>query len=101
LYATVSGRTFGLADVAVAEDLGGRVALAIDNARLYEEQHHMVNRLRQLRGQLETTERARLLDDERKRIARELHDRVEQTFFSIGLSVSALLADPLAPAADS
>jgi signal transduction histidine kinase len=45
-----------------------------------------------LRGQLEATERVRLLDAERERIAHELHDRVQQTFFSIGLSVSALLA---------
>src|SRR5579884_2505505 len=36
-------------------------------------------------------ERERLLDEERRRIARELHDRVEQTFFSIGLTANAAL----------
>lgn len=101
LYATVSGRTYGSSDLAVAEDLAQRVALAIDNARLYDEQQRVVGRLRHLRGQLEVTERAGLLDEERKRIARELHDRVEQTFFSIGLSVSALLANPMVSLVES
>ncbi|MGI9148255.1 MAG: GAF domain-containing sensor histidine kinase, partial [Chloroflexota bacterium] len=95
LYTTTSGRRYGPSDLAVAKDLAQRMAVAIDNARLYEDQERMVGRLRELRGQLEVTERARLLDDERKRIARELHDRVEQTFFSIGLRVSALLANPM------
>lgn len=61
-------------------------------SRMYEEQQRIVGRLRELRGLLEAAERRKLLDDERERIARELHDRVEQAFFSIGLSVSALLA---------
>jgi signal transduction histidine kinase len=97
LLTTVAARTYDTSDLAVAEDLARRVALAIDNARLFEEQQRIVGRLRQLREQLETTEHARLLEDERKRIARELHDRVEQTFFSIGLSVSALRANPVPP----
>ncbi|MDQ6671359.1 MAG: histidine kinase [Chloroflexota bacterium] len=96
VYTTLSKRKYGSSDLAVAEDLAQRMALAIDNARLYEEQQRIVGRLRELRGQLEVTERARLLDDERKRIARELHDRVEQTFFSIELRVSALVANPRA-----
>jgi len=65
---------------------------AVRTSRLYEEQQRIVSRLRELRGLLEAAERRKLLDAERERIARELHDRVEQTFFSIGLSVSALLA---------
>src|ERR1700694_1386095 len=48
LYATVSRRTYGSADLAVAEDLAQRVALAIDNAQLYEQQQRNVGRLRQL-----------------------------------------------------
>jgi signal transduction histidine kinase len=100
------------AEAAIA-DLTARAALAIDSALLYEaerasraaaeeavirtsnlyvEQQRIVGSLRELRGQLEASERVRLLDDERERIARELHDRVEQTFFGIGLSVKALLA---------
>jgi signal transduction histidine kinase len=77
-----------------------QVAVAIRNARLYEEQRNMIARLQQLRGQVEAAERERLLDDERRRIARELHDRVAQTFFSIGLAAQAAIdADsPSAPA---
>jgi signal transduction histidine kinase len=99
LYTMVGERTFSSSHLAVAEDLARRIALAVDNARLFQEQQRIVGRLRQLREQLETTEHARLLEEERKRIARELHDRVEQTFFSIGLSISALRAKP-SPALD-
>ena len=35
-----------------------------------------------------------LRDDERRRIARDLHDHVEQTFFAIGLAATAALQDP-------
>jgi signal transduction histidine kinase len=74
-----------------------QVAVAIRNARLYEEQRNMIARLQRLRGQLDAAERDRLVDDERQRIARELHDRVAQTFFSIGLAAqSALEVDPQA-----
>ena len=51
----------------------------------------MIARLQRLRGQLEEAERDRLLDDERQRIARELHDRVAQTFFGIGLAAQSAL----------
>jgi signal transduction histidine kinase len=37
LLATDSGRTYTAADLALCEDLGRRCAVAIDNARLYEE----------------------------------------------------------------
>src|SRR3982074_249617 len=68
-----------------------QVAVAIRNARLYEEQRNMIARLQRLRGQVEAAERDRLLDDERRRIARELHDRVAQTFFSIGLTAQTAM----------
>src|SRR5260370_40905316 len=68
-----------------------QVAVAIRNARLYEEQRNMIARLQRLRGQVEAAERDRLLDAERQRIARELHDRVAQTFFSIGLAAQSAL----------
>jgi signal transduction histidine kinase len=68
-----------------------QVAVAIRNARLYEEQRSMIGRLQRLRGLLDASERERLLDDERQRIARELHDRVAQTFFGIGLAAQSAL----------
>jgi signal transduction histidine kinase len=72
---------------------GNQVAVAIRNARLYEEQRNMIARLQQLRGQVEAAERERLLEEERRRIARELHDRVAQTFFSIGLTAQTAMDD--------
>jgi PAS domain S-box-containing protein len=39
LVAAESGRRYGPADLAVAEDIAQRAALAIDNARLYREAH--------------------------------------------------------------
>lgn len=66
-------------------------AVAIRNARLFEQQRDMIARLQELRGQVEAAEREQLLEQERRRIAGELHDRVEQTFFSIGLAAGAAL----------
>jgi signal transduction histidine kinase len=63
----------------------------LENAWLSEQQRAMLSRLEELHGQLESAELERLLDSERRRIARELHDRVEQTFFSIGLASRAAL----------
>jgi PAS domain S-box-containing protein len=39
LAAGDSGRSYGVRDLALAEDLAGRMALAVDNARLFEELH--------------------------------------------------------------
>lgn len=41
LVAAESGHRFGSDDLAFAQDLANRAALAMDNARLYEEQHHI------------------------------------------------------------
>src|SRR3990172_2043658 len=40
-----SGRIFGDADLALAQDLARRAALSIDNARLYEERSHVARTL--------------------------------------------------------
>lgn len=98
LYSTRPGRHYGEADLALGEDLAHRTAMALDNAHLYAEQCEIVGRLNELHGRLEAFERERLLEDERHRIARELHDRVEQIFFGIGLTARATLnrADDLA-----
>jgi serine phosphatase RsbU (regulator of sigma subunit) len=47
LVAGESGRRFSEGDLAVAEDLARRAALAIDNARLYESQHEIAHTLQQ------------------------------------------------------
>jgi GAF domain-containing protein len=47
LVAAESGRRFSESDLAVADDLARRAALAIDNARLYEAQHEIAHTLQQ------------------------------------------------------
>jgi PAS domain S-box-containing protein len=62
-------------------------------ARLSSEQLEVVGRIERLREERDEIERQRLLDDERKRIARDLHDGVEQAFFGIGLAASSARAE--------
>ena len=68
-----------------------QVAVAIDNARLYERQREMIAGLEDLQQRLGHAERESLLAQDRARIASGLHDSVGQSLFSVGLSVNALL----------
>jgi signal transduction histidine kinase len=78
-----------------------QVAVAIENARLYEDQQRMIDELEQLHRDLSQAEREQVLRQERERIAAELHDRIEQAIFTLGLKVNAILerepvTDPIA-----
>ncbi|HEY8797549.1 MAG TPA: GAF domain-containing protein [Candidatus Dormibacteraeota bacterium] len=68
-----------------------QVAVAIENARLYEDQRRMIDELEQLHRDLSQAEREQVLRQERERIAAELHDRIEQAIFTLGLKVNAIL----------
>jgi signal transduction histidine kinase len=68
-----------------------QVAVAIENARLYEAQRRMIGELEVLHRDLSQAEREHVLREERERIAAELHDRIEQAIFSLGLKVNAIL----------
>jgi signal transduction histidine kinase len=68
-----------------------QVAVAIENARLYEDQRRMIGELEVLHHDLSQAERDQVLRAERERIAAELHDRIEQAIFSLGLKVNAIL----------
>jgi PAS domain S-box-containing protein len=48
-----SGRVYGPEDLALAEELGARAAVAVDNARLYERVHEAEGELRVSRNQLQ------------------------------------------------
>jgi signal transduction histidine kinase len=74
-----------------------QVAVAIENARLYERQEEMIARLEQFNKRLHEAEREKLLGRERDRIAGGLHDYIQQDIFSIGLRLSALLELRLDP----
>jgi signal transduction histidine kinase len=112
-----SRRHFGTDDLALAQDLARRVALAMDNARLYREshelneelEHRVVSRTIELQNanqklQTEISERKRVNDqlrllsghlenareEERIRIAREIHDEIGQVLTAIKMNLSLL-----------
>jgi len=68
-----------------------QVAVAIDNARLYERQRETIERTMQLQVRLSRAEREQLLALERDRIAAGLHDEIQQDLFSAGMHVTGLL----------
>jgi signal transduction histidine kinase len=74
-----------------------QVAVAINNTRLYANQREMIKNLELLHHQLDEVERERVLRQERERIAAELHDRIEQGIFAIGLQVNSELDRPDVP----
>lgn len=88
---------YGAEDERILATLANQVAVAIDNARLYERQRQTIASLQQLHDRLGETEQAQLLARERQRIAGRLHDQIEQEIFSIGLGVNALLEHDLDP----
>src|SRR5262249_25066560 len=91
VFALASHQHFGHDDLVVGEALGAQAGLALENAQLYEAQRAMVARLEVVRGELDAAQGDWLREDERRRIARELHDHVQQTFFAIGLAATSAL----------
>src|ERR1700694_120095 len=55
-----------------------QVAVAIENARLYQGQRKMIDELEQLHRDLSLAEREQVLRQERERIAAELHDWMQR-----------------------
>jgi signal transduction histidine kinase len=82
---------YGDDDERILATLANQVAVAIENARLYERQQEMIASLQQLQERLGEAERTRILAHERQRIAGRLHDQIEQEVFSIGLGIDSLL----------
>jgi signal transduction histidine kinase len=74
-----------------------QAAVAIDNAHLYEGQRDMIERLERLHQRLDQVEEERVLRQERERIAADLHDRIEQAIFTIGLKLNRLLETDTLP----
>jgi signal transduction histidine kinase len=67
-----AGRTFSRDEISLAETIAGDVAAAIENARLYEQAQELA------------------VTRERQRLARDLHDSVTQTLYSVALTAEAL-----------
>lgn len=78
-------------DELLLSTFASHAAAAIENARLYETQREMITRLEQLHRDLDQAERERVQHEERARIARDLHDRIQQAIFTMGLALSTIL----------
>jgi signal transduction histidine kinase len=74
-----------------------QVAVAIENARLYERQRQMIADLQQLHARLDAARVEALLHQERNRIAADLHDRVAQIMFGIGIEATWCRDQPDVP----
>lgn len=78
-------------DERLLSTFANQAAVAMDNARLYQSQRDMIERLERLHRRLDQVEHEQVLRHERERIAADLHDRIEQAIFTIGLRLSRLL----------
>lgn len=84
----------GESDLAVVQILADEIAMAIENARLFEKSQRLQAEAERKSCELEKTleeltqmQEEQILNQERQRIAQELHDHVAQTLTSIGLNL--------------
>jgi PAS domain S-box-containing protein len=73
LVSAESGRRYTADDLALAEELGRRIGLAIDHSRLHQELSDRTEQLEGLVGRLLSAQ-----EEERRRVAYELHDGLAQ-----------------------
>ncbi len=88
---------YGSAHERLLSTFANQVAVAIENARLYERQRQMIADLQQLHARLDAARVEALLHQERNRIAAELHDRVAQIMFGIGIEATWCREQPGVP----
>ena len=79
-------RRFTTNDMQLLYAIGDQLGIAIEQARLYERLRKARERLRKLARQNLVAE-----EDERRRIARELHDETSQSLSGIALQLQALI----------
>jgi len=82
-----AGGSLGRADLDVLEALGHEVAVAVQRVQLFEEARHREARMRQLTQRLLTAQ-----EDERRRIAQDLHDHAGQVMSALSMQLRHLRA---------